>query len=227
MNSKKYYLKNLDELSIPKAGEVGWYGINYDCLDSIRQISPYIDVDMTSIESMHESMLSKVKPSEYVDQLSETLADHLKNKLLLILPGIYFTVGNMMMSKDFLNFNNEVVEIFSTLKDNPEFVKFRIDNNYPESSLALSANHKPLTRKDYRWLQNITYNHLGFREELYGTLETLQKPPAPQPKPSDPMWRTVETFQKAFYLSENAPKKITRLYSSINSYSRSWLSADL
>ena len=145
MKIKKYYSAVTNEQEIPKVGDIGYYDIEIFLNNNKNAFKEFpLDVDITSEASIYDS---------FKDTLSYlgvgSLKPFLKTHLALILPGIYFSYCVDPKTKDVKNIK---VELFSTLKDVPEFIKFKKENNYPESSLALNASHRPLTHKDMNFL---------------------------------------------------------------------------
>jgi len=146
---RKYHLTVPDEQEIPKTGDIGYPNIEIylrlDIIPFLRYNS--LDVDITSEDSIYDSFKEKLSYSGVYQ-----LKPFLKSNLALILPGIWCECCTNW--KEY-HPNPKYIEVFSALKDVPEFVKFRKDNNYPESSLALNESHRPLTHKDMNFIKTL------------------------------------------------------------------------
>ena len=170
----KFYSAVTDEQEIPKVGNIGIFNIDM-FLKKEEALKEFpLDIDITSEDSIYDSF----KDALYYPDENYLKNSYLKSNLALILPGIYFSYYENPKNKDFKKIK---VEVFSILKDVPEFTKFRKDNNYPESSLALDASHRPLMYKDISFLFSLlsktiycdTKNHGIIQKMFYLTPDKL------------------------------------------------------
>jgi len=152
MKIRKYHLtvSNIEE--IPKTGDIGYHGIESNFTKRHLLGESPIDVDITSRESIYDSFKHLCSGS-YLDYLKS----YLKTNFTMILPGLQCEYSERSSQPQLVR-----KELFSTLKDNPEFTQFRKDNNYPESSYSLNESHRPLTYKDMNFLSSLSFHNENF-----------------------------------------------------------------